>query len=131
MIPGLRWQGRPPQTSVAHDTPDGGLIVLPVSRRSSHAPGTTPLDQALLVLLRVVMVHGWRPEEAARRLRVRLHDDRRLMQLLRARVAHAMLERPTGTDERAFATLEHALGDHDRLDSQPPAWVPRQRRGSA
>jgi hypothetical protein len=77
------------------------------------------------------MVHGWGPEEAARRLRVRLNDDRRLMQLLRARVAHAMLERPTRTDERAFATLEHALGEHDQSDPVRLARVPRQRRGPA
>jgi hypothetical protein len=100
-----------------------------VSRRQSHAPGSTPLDQGLLVLLRVVMDHGWGPEEAARRLRVRLNDDRRLLQLLRARVAQAMLERPTRTDERAFATLEHALGQHDKSRPERPVRLPRQRRG--
>jgi hypothetical protein len=77
------------------------------------------------------MVHGWGPEEAARRLRVRLNDDRRLMQLLRARVAHAMLERPTRTDERAFATLEHALGEQNQSEPVRPARVPRQRRRPA
>ena len=75
------------------------------------------------------MDHGWGPEEAARRLRVRLNDDRRLLQLLRARVAQAMLERPTHTDERAFATLEHALGQHDQSGPGRPVRLPRQRRG--
>jgi hypothetical protein len=102
--------------------------LLPVTRRSSHAPGPTPLDHALRVLLRVVMVRGWGPEEAARHLRIRLNDDRRLMQLLRARVAQAMVERPTGTDERAFATLKYALGEQDPSDAGCPPRVPRQRR---
>ena len=106
--------------------------MLPVSRRSSNASGPTPLDQALLVLLRVVMVRGWGPEEAARHLRVRLNDDRRLLQLLRARVAQAMLDRPTRTDERAFATLEHALAEHDSSSGPArPTRVPHQRRRPA
>ena len=84
------------------------------------------MDQAVLALLRVVRVRPWRAEEAGRHLRARLNDDR-LLHLLRARVAQAMLDRPTRTDERAFATLECALSD-----VPPPPTdrvrVPRQRR---
>jgi hypothetical protein len=100
--------------------------MLPTSRRTLRAAGPTRLDQAVVALLRVVMVRGWGPEEAARDLRTRLDDDRLLLHLLRARVAHAMLERPTRTDERAFATLDCALGGPAR----PPerGRLPRQRR---
>jgi len=99
--------------------------LLPVSRRS-HTAGPTPLDQALLALLRVVMVRSWRAEEAARHLRARLDDDR-LLHLLHARVAQAMLDRPTRTDERAFATLECALADVAPPETADRVRVPRQR----
>jgi hypothetical protein len=102
--------------------------LLPHSRRTSRTPGPTRLDQALLALLRVTEVRGWAPEEAARHLRMRLNDDRVLLHLLRARVAHAMLERPTRTDERAFATLECALGGEDRSLRSEVLRIPRQGR---
>jgi hypothetical protein len=87
--------------------------------------GPSRLDQAVVALLRVVMVRNWGPEEAAQNLRARLDDDRLLLHLLRARVAHAMLDRPTRTDERAFATLEHALDGPGRPTDT--AGLPRQR----
>lgn len=102
--------------------------MLPTSRRSLRAPAPTRLDQAALVLTRVVMVRGWCPEEAARQLRARLDDDRLLLHLLRARVASAMLHRPTGTDERAFATLECALDAQGQSAHTEGARLPRQRR---
>jgi hypothetical protein len=80
----------------------------------------------VVALLRVVMVRNWAPEEAALHLRACLDDDRMLLHLLRARVAQAMLERPTHTDERAFATLECALGRQGA--AARPGRLPRQRR---
>ncbi len=50
----------------------------------------------------------WDLESAALELRSQF-DDVRLLHLLRARVAHAMLDRPTPRDLRALATLERAL----------------------
>ena len=79
----------------------------------------------MVALLRVVRVRNWGPEEAALHLRARLDDDRVLLSLLRARVAHAMLDRPTRTDERAFATLECALDGPGR--PADIARLPRQR----
>ncbi len=102
--------------------------MIPAPRRLSRAPRRHRLDQAARALLRVVMVHGWRPDKAALELRARLDDDRLLLHLLHARVAEAMLDRPTLTDQRAFATLEHALAGpraHARGDDP---WLPRQRR---
>ena len=88
--------------------------------------GPSRLDQGVVALLRVVMVRNWGPEEAALHLRARLDDDRLLLHLLRARVAHAMLDRPTQTDERAFATLECALDGPGR--PADGGRFPRQRR---
>jgi hypothetical protein len=83
----------------------------------------------VVALLRVVRVRNWGPEEAALHLRARLDDDRMLLHLLRARVAQAMLERPTHTDERAVATLECALGHQEGQGAAArPGRLPRQRR---
>lgn len=68
------------------------------------------LDQASVSLLKVVMADDWQPEAAGRALLERIHDDRHLLALLRARVARAMLGRATTTDLRAAATLDRALG---------------------
>lgn len=87
------------------------------------------LDQASLVLLQAIRVDGWRADAAGRQLLARVHGDRRVLELLRARVARAMLARPTRTDLRAAATLESAIGL-----LRPPEWsggppVPPQRNG--
>ena len=68
-----------------------------------------PLDRGAAALLRLVMADGWRAEPAGRALRALVHGDARVLRLLHARVARAMLDRPTATDERALATLEQAL----------------------
>lgn len=86
------------------------------------------LDQASIFLLKAVMVDDWGPDAAGRELLGRLHDDRRLLELLRARVARAMLGRTTGTDLRAAATLERALG---LLAEAASITVPAQRTGGA
>lgn len=80
--------------------------VLPHSRPSASR---RPLDRAGLVLLRLVMADGWRVEPAGRAMRALVHGDLRLLRLLHARVARAMLDRPTAVDARALATLEQAL----------------------
>lgn len=85
------------------------------------------LDLASLTLVRAVMADGWRPEEAARELLSRIHDDRRLLRLLRARVSRAMLHRPTQIAERANATLDCALSALPPAPAEPMPVVPRQR----
>ena len=75
----------------------------------THRPGSNRLDQATAALLHLVMTPGWTPEQAARRLRRRVHDDRLLLRLLFARVSRAMVDRPTAIDARAHQTLVHAL----------------------
>ena len=67
------------------------------------------LAYAAAVLLRVVTARGWRAESAAHDLRARLHDDRTVLRILQAKVARAMLARPTATDQRAHETLALAL----------------------
>jgi hypothetical protein len=57
------------------------------------------------------MAEGWRPEDAARELLDTVRQDRRLLRLVRARIARAMLERPTGITERANLTLDLALSN--------------------
>jgi hypothetical protein len=89
------------------------------------------LDQASLVLLQAIRVDDWRADAAGRQLLARVHGDRRVLELLRARVARAMLTRPTRTDLRAAATLESAMG---LLRAPEPARAPRvpaQRGGGA
>lgn len=80
--------------------------LLPPSR-ATHS--RRPLDRGAAALLRLVMADGWRPEPAGRALRALVQGDARVLRLLHARVARAMLERPTATDARALATLEQAL----------------------
>jgi hypothetical protein len=69
-----------------------------------------PIDHAFRALIHTVMVDGWQPEDAARSLLAAVHDDRRLLRLLRARVLRALLDRPSGLSTRAEATLDSALG---------------------
>lgn len=83
--------------------------MLPTQRRTVRTAQRCRTDRAAVVLLRLVAdTDDWDPESAAAELRSQF-DDVRLLQLLRARVAHAMLERPTPRDLRALATLERAL----------------------
>lgn len=95
------------------------VIMLPSERRTHRTAVHSRLDHAVLVLLRLVTdPQGWDAERAARDLRSRLGDDR-MLPLLRARVAHAMIERQTPTDDRALATLDHALTPARRTDPRP------------
>jgi len=55
------------------------------------------------------MADGWRAEPAGRALRALVRGDTQLLRVLHARVARAMLDRPTAADARALATLEQAL----------------------
>ncbi len=82
----------------------------------------TRVDHASIALLRAVMADGWRPEKAARELLVRVHGDRRVLRLLRARVSRALLQRPTRIQEKAAATLDYALSTSAVLSPV----VPRQ-----
>jgi hypothetical protein len=77
--------------------------------RTARPARPTRLAYAAAVLAREVTERGWRAETAAHDLRAKLHDDRPLLRLLQARVARAMLTRPTEIDERAHATLTLAL----------------------
>jgi hypothetical protein len=88
----------------------------------------TRVDHAFLTLLRAVMAEGWRPDKAARDLLESVHDDRRLLQLLRARISRAMLDRPTRITERATLTLDHALS-RPVLHKPTGTVVPRQGGG--
>lgn len=69
----------------------------------------TRVDLASRILLRAVMADEWRAEEAARELLGRVRGDVQLLKVLRARIARAMLERPTRIGARAAATVDHAL----------------------
>ena len=83
--------------------------MLPTTRRPVRTAQRCRTDRAAVVLLRLVAdPDDWDLESAAVELR-RQFDDLRLLHLLRARVAHAMLDRPTPRDLRALATLERAL----------------------
>jgi hypothetical protein len=83
--------------------------MLPTERRPVRTVRRCQTDRAAVVLLRLVAdPDDWDREDAALELRGQF-DDVRLLHLLRARVAHAMLDRPTPTDLRALATLERAL----------------------
>lgn len=85
----------------------------------------TRVDHASIALLRSAMADDWRPERAARELLGKVHDDRRVLVLLRARLSQATLERPTRITERARVTLERALETvADRVAG--PAGIPRQ-----
>lgn len=80
--------------------------LLPPSR--ARAPRRS-LDRAAATLLHLVMAEGWSAEPAGRALRALVRGDAQLLRILHARVARAMLDRPTAADARALATLEHAL----------------------
>ena len=67
------------------------------------------VDLASVSLLKSVMSDTWRPDQAADDLLARVHDDRRVLRLMRARLSRAMLDRPTRIIERAAITLDHAL----------------------
>jgi hypothetical protein len=98
-----------------------------MSRRHTPPSRRSQLDLAAVTLLRLVSVRDWGPERAALDLRAALHDDRALLHLLRARVALAMMDRPTHTDERAFATLDLAIGEPGLSRAGTGAVLPRQR----
>lgn len=88
--------------------------MLLVERRAPRTAQRGRLDHATITLLRLVSDEGgWDLESAGADLRSQLGDER-LLHLLRARVAHAMLARPTHTDERALATLDRALREPAR-----------------
>lgn len=70
-----------------------------------------PLNRSAAALLRLVMADGWRVEPAGRAMRALAGGDTQLLRVLHARVARAMLERPTAVDVRALATLEQALAE--------------------
>jgi hypothetical protein len=71
------------------------------------------------------MDEGWRPEDAARELLEAVRQDLRLLRLVRARIARAMLERPTGITERANLTLGLALANGSTA-GPAGAIIPRQ-----
>lgn len=66
-------------------------------------------DHACALLLKVAMADDWQPETAARALLDEIHEDPRLLRILRARVSRAMLLRPTQIANRAAATLDCAV----------------------
>lgn len=66
-------------------------------------------NKACAVLLRSVMSDDWQPEVAARTLLDEIHDDPRLLRILRAKVSRVMLTRPTQIADRAAATLDCAV----------------------
>jgi hypothetical protein len=79
-------------------------------RTSTRSVPPAAQERATRLLLRTLMDRrSWNPDEAADDLRAGLADDR-LLRLVRARVARAMLARPTPTDVRALDTLDRALG---------------------
>jgi hypothetical protein len=96
---------------------------LPTQPSAARARGNR-LDHATAALLHLVMSPGWTPEQAAQRLRRRVHDDRLLLRLLFARVSRAMLDRPTAIDARAHATLTHALDPHALAPDGSPGRAP-------
>lgn len=96
-------------------------VAYPRPRRTRH---DNPLDHASRALLRSVMAEGWQPDEAAKSLLEQVHDDGRLIRLLRARVSRALLDRPTQIAARAAATLDAALS---ALVVESAPTIPRQR----
>lgn len=89
------------------------------------------LDHASLVLLQAIRVDDWHADRAGRQLLARVYGDRRVLELLRARVARAMLTRPTRTDLRAAATLDSAMSLLRLPESSAEPRVPAQRSGGA
>ena len=89
-------------------------LVVAAPRPRSRTRHGKPIDRASRALFRAVMADGWQPDEAARSLLAAVHDDHRLLRLLRARVLRALLERPSELTSRAEATLASALGPIER-----------------
>jgi hypothetical protein len=76
-----------------------------------QATGTrrfTPVDRAMLALVRLVQAEPWSDDAAAAELR-RQGNGARALTLARARVAAAAIERPSVYADRAIATLNSAL----------------------
>ncbi|GAB2885319.1 hypothetical protein [Nocardioides pacificus] len=67
------------------------------------------MDHAVLEMLRLVSTDDWSAEIAAARLRDLADGDERVLRHLRARVARALLQRPTSVGVRAHAALDLAL----------------------
>lgn len=82
------------------------MNTLPLSRTTRSR---RPLRNAASGLMRLVMAEEWRAEPAGSAMRALVRGDTRLLRLLHARVARAMLDRPTAADARALATLDEAL----------------------
>lgn len=82
------------------------------------------VDHASATLLRSVMADGWRPETAARELLATIRFDRRVLLLMRARLAKAALQRPTRITDRAAVTLELAITTAEGRHAT--TYIPRQ-----
>lgn len=68
------------------------------------------IDVALVELVRAVAYDdGWSQEGAAQRMLAAVSGDPTVLRVLKARVARALLARPTHMDLRAAAVLELAL----------------------
>jgi hypothetical protein len=80
-----------------------------VLSRSPHLRNVSRLDLAILKLVRLVLADDWQADAAGERLRFHVGEDQQVLRLLRARVAQAMLKRPSALGMRATATLAHAL----------------------
>lgn len=101
-------------------------LVVAAPRPRPRTRHSKPLERASRALFHAVMADGWHPDEAARSLLAAVHDDHRLLRVLRARVLRALLDRPSELTSRAEATLDSALGT--RVPHQPGA--PARERGS-
>lgn len=84
-------------------------VVVSFPHPRSRARQRSRIDRASVALLRVVMADEWDADSAAHDLLSRIHGDRGLIRVLRARVARAMLAHPTDLDRRALETLDRAL----------------------
>lgn len=91
--------------------------------------GRSRVDQAAVALLRAVMADGWRADQAADELLLRTRGDSRLLRALRARVARAVLDRPTRIHNRATVTVDKALARALAMEGDRPV-VPQQRAAS-
>jgi hypothetical protein len=95
-----------------------------VMSRSPHLRNVSRLDLAIVELVRLVLADDWQANAAGERLRLHVGEDQHVLRLLRARVAQAMLKRPSALGMRATATLAHALPPN----ASDPG--PSQRRGT-
>ncbi|HZJ06187.1 MAG TPA: hypothetical protein VFD59_12050 [Nocardioidaceae bacterium] len=93
------------------------------SEQNQRTHRRSPLDQAVVELVRIVRADGWTPDTAADELRRRFRGNPGVLRLLRARVARAMLERPTTLGMRATLTLERA-----QPSGEPKAPLGRDRQ---